>query len=85
MALAWPANAAAGGPQTGPRRAVPDGAGAAGSVLLVDAAPARPPAAVHEGPAVLPLAGPGRRGDRYAPDAVILGRSLDHGEERAGY
>jgi hypothetical protein len=50
----------------------------------VDAARRRPAAVVHEGLAVLPLAGPGRRGDRYrAPDAVILARRLDPGEARS--
>jgi len=76
---------AVGGPQTDRSSAVLDGAGAAGSVLLIDAARPRPPAAVHEGLAVLPLAGPGAAVTATAPDAVILARRLDLGEERAGY
>jgi urease accessory protein len=76
---------AVGGPQTDHSSAVLDGAGAAGSVLLIDAARPRPPAAVHEGLAVLPLAGPGAAVTATAPDAVLLARRLDLGEEHAGY
>ncbi len=45
----------------------------------------RPPAAVHGGLAVLPLAGPGSAATATAADAVILARRLDLGEECAGY
>jgi urease accessory protein len=74
-----------GHPETDHSSAVLDGAGAVGSVLLVDAARPRPPAAVHDGLAVLPLAGPGVAVTATARDAVILARRLDLGEERAGY
>ncbi|HEX9353335.1 MAG TPA: urease accessory protein UreD [Streptosporangiaceae bacterium] len=74
-----------GHPPTDHSGAVLDDAGAVGSVLLVDAARARPPAAVHDGLAVLPLAVPGAAVTATARDAVILARRLDLGEERAGY
>ena len=74
-----------GSPQTDHSSAVLDGAGVAGSVLLIDAARPRPPAAVRDGLAVLPLAGPGAAVTATAPDAVILARRLDQGEECAGY
>lgn len=74
---------AVGSPQTDRSSAVLEGAGAVGSVLLVDAARPRPPAAVHDGLAVLPLAGPGTAVTATAPDAVILARRLDHGEALA--
>jgi urease accessory protein len=54
------------------------GAGAVGSVLL--AGKALPPAAVHGGLVVLPLAGPGTAITATAPDAATLSRRLDHGE-----
>lgn len=76
---------AVGGPQTDHSSAVLDGAGAAGSVLLIDAARPRPPAAVREGLAVLPLAAPGAAVTATAPDAAILARRLGLGEECAGY
>jgi len=75
----------AGAPQTDRSSAVLDGAGAVGSVLLVDGTRPRPPAAVHEGLAVLPLAGPGTAVTATAPDAATLARRLDRGEELAGY
>ena len=74
---------AVGAPQTDCSSAVLAGAGAVGSVLLVDAARLRPPAAVRDGLAVLPLAGPGAAVTATAPDAVILARRLDTGEEHA--
>jgi urease accessory protein len=76
---------AVGSPQTDRSSAVLDGAGAAGSIVLIDAARPRPPAAVQAGLAVLPLAGPGAAVTATAPDAVMLARRLDLGEERAGY
>ena len=76
---------AVGRPQTDRSSAVLDGAGAVGSVVLVDAARPRPPAAIHEGLAVLPLAGPGAAVTATGPDAVIMARRLDLGEEQAGY
>jgi urease accessory protein len=74
-----------GHPETDHSSAVLDGAGAVGSVLLVDAARPPPSAAVHDGLAVLPLAGPGAAVTATARDAMILARRLDLGEERAGY
>ncbi len=74
-----------GAPQTDRSSAVLDGAGAVGSVLLVDASRPRPPATVHHGLAVLPLARPGAAVTATARDAVILARRLDLGEEHAGY
>jgi urease accessory protein len=65
--------------------AVLDGAGAVGSVLLVDAARAQPPAGVHDGLAILPLAGPGCAVSAVGPDAVRLASRLDRGEQLAGY
>ncbi len=74
-----------GHPETDHSSVVLDGAGAVGSVLLVDASRPPPPAAVHDGLAVLPLAGPGAAVTAIARDAVILARRLDLGEEHAGY
>lgn len=74
-----------GHPETDHSSAVLDGAGAVGSVLLVDASRPRPPAAVCDGLAVLPLAGPGAAVTALARDAVILARRLNLGEKRAGY
>jgi hypothetical protein len=51
----------------------------------MDASRPRPPAAVHDGLAVLPLAGPGAAVTAIARDAVTLARRLDLGEERARY
>jgi urease accessory protein len=65
--------------------AVLDGAGAAGSVLVVDAARARPQPEALEGLAILPLAGPGCAISAVAPDAARLASRLDHGEQLAGY
>jgi hypothetical protein len=65
-----------GAPQTDRSSAVLDGAGAVGSVLLVDASRPWPPAAVHDGPAVLPLAAPGAAVTAIARDAVILAVGL---------
>jgi urease accessory protein len=65
--------------------AVLDGAGAVGSVLLVDAARAQPPPDVRDGLAVLPLAGPGCTVTAMAPDAARLAFRLDRGEQVAGY
>jgi urease accessory protein len=76
---------AVGGPQTDRSSAVLDGAGAAGSVLRIDAAQPRPPAAVHDGLAVLPLAAPGAMVTATAADAATLARRLGRGEELAGY
>ena len=76
---------AVGGPQTDQSSAVLGGAGASGSVLLVDAARPRPPAAVHDGLAVLPLAGPGAVVTATAADAAILAGRLRRGEEHSGY
>ena len=84
-AAAYRGELAVGGRQTDRSSAVLGGAGAVGSVLLVDAARPRPPAAVHDGLAVLPLAGPGAAVTATAPDAVIMARRLDLGEEHAGY
>jgi hypothetical protein len=50
---------------------------------VVDAARPQPPAAVHVGLAVLPLAAP--HAAATAPDAVMLACRLDLGEEHAGY
>ena len=74
-----------GGPQTDHSSAVLDGAGAVGSVLLVDASHPRPKASVHDGLAVLPLAGRGAAVTATGPDAAVLARRLDHGEKLAGY
>jgi hypothetical protein len=57
---------------------------------VVDAARPQPPAAVHVGLAVLPLAGPGAaaaapHAAATAPDAVMLACRLDLGEEHSGY
>jgi urease accessory protein len=65
--------------------AVLDGAGAAGSVLVVDAARARPQPEVLDGLAILPLAGPGCAITAVAPDAARLASRLDRGEQLAGY
>jgi hypothetical protein len=40
---------------------------------------------VHEGLAVLPLAGPGTAVTAVAPDAATLSRRLAHGERLAGH
>jgi urease accessory protein len=74
-----------GGPDTDASSAVLGGGGSAGSVVLVDAARARPPAAAGPGLVVMPLAGPGTVVSATAPDAAILGQRLDHGEQLAGY
>jgi urease accessory protein len=74
-----------GHPETDHSSAVLGGAGAVGSVLLVDAARPPPSVAVHDGLAVLPLAGPGAAVTATARDAMILARRLDLGEEHAGY
>jgi urease accessory protein len=76
---------AVGGPQTDHSSAVLDGAGAAGSVLHIDAGQPRPPAAVRDGLAVLPLAAPGAVVTATAADAATLARRLGRGEELAGY
>ena len=75
----------AGRPQTDSSSAVLGGAGAVGSVVLVDARRPGPPAAVRDGLAVLPLAGPGTAVTATAPDAVTLARRLDLGEDLSGY
>jgi urease accessory protein len=74
-----------GYPESDHGSAVLDGAGVVGSLLLVDAARPWPSAAVHDGLAALPLAGPGVTVTATARDAVILARRLDLGEVRAGY
>lgn len=74
-----------GGPRTDLSSAVLGGAGAVGSVLLVDPARPGPAAAVRDGLAVLPLASPGVAVTATAPDAATLARRLDLGEELAGY
>ena len=76
---------AVGCPDTDRSSAVLDGAGAVGSVLLVDAARAQPPPDVQDGLAVLPLAGPGCAVTAVAPDAARLASRLDRGEQVAGY
>ena len=76
---------AVGSPDTNRSSAVLDGAGAVGSVLLADAARAQPPPEVHDGLAVLPLAGPGSVVSAVAPDAARLASRLDRGEQIAGY
>lgn len=76
---------AVGSPDTDRSSAVLDGAGAVGSVLLADAARAQPPPEVHDGLAILPLAGPGSVVSAVAPDAARLASRLDHGEQIAGY
>jgi urease accessory protein len=75
---------AAGCPGTDGSSAVLAGARAAGGVLLVAERGPRPAAAVHEGLAVLPLAGPGTAVTAVAPDAATLSRRLAHGERLAG-
>src|SRR5260370_588290 len=75
---------AVGGPGTDRSSAVLGGAGAVGSVLLVDAAQGQPPPEVHEGLAILPLAGPGTAVSALAPDAALLASRLDRGERIAG-
>ena len=65
--------------------AVLDGAGAAGSVLVVDSARARPQPEALDGLAILPLAGPGCAISAVAPDAARLASRLDDGEQLAGY
>jgi hypothetical protein len=57
---------------------------------VVDAARPQPPAALHVGLAVLPLAGPvaaaaGPGAAAPAPGAVMLACRLDLGEEHSGY
>ncbi len=74
-----------GDPDTDASSAVLGGAGAAGSVLLVDPGRPQPPAASREGLAVLPLAGPGVAVTATAPDAAALAHRLSHGERLAGY
>jgi urease accessory protein len=74
-----------GDPQTDHSSAVLDGAGAVGSVLLVDASRPRRPGTVHDGLAVLPLAAPGAAVTATALDAATLGRRLGRGEDLAGY
>jgi urease accessory protein len=76
---------AVGGPDTDRSSAVLDGAGAVGSVLLVDPAQGKPPPEVQEGLAILPLAGPGTAVSALAPDAALLASRLDRGERIAGY
>jgi urease accessory protein len=73
-----------GCPLTDASSAVLDGAAAAGSVILADAG--RPAAVPHvgDGLAVLPLAGPGTVISATGPDAAVLRRRLDHGEQLAG-
>lgn len=65
--------------------AVLDGAGAVGSVLLVDAARTQPAPGAHDGMAILPLAGPGCAVSAIASDAARLASRLDRGEHLAGY
>jgi urease accessory protein len=74
-----------GSPQTDRSSAVLDGAGAVGSVLLIDAARPGAAAAVRDGLAVLPLAVPGTAVTATAPDAVTLAGRLDLGEDLSGY
>ena len=74
-----------GCPGTDSSSAVLGGARAAGGVLLVEEGRAQPPAAAHDGLAMLPLAGPGVSVTATAPDAATLARRLDHGEHLAGY
>jgi urease accessory protein len=74
-----------GSPQTDRSSAVLDGAGAVGSVLLIDAARPGATAAVRDGLAVLPLAVPGTAVTATAPDAFTLARRLDLGEDLSGY
>ena len=76
---------AVGCPDTDRSSAVLDGAGAVGSVLLVDAARAQPPPDVRDGLAILPLAGPGSAVSAVAPDAARLASRLDRGERIVGY
>jgi urease accessory protein len=76
---------AVGRPDTDRSSAVLGGAGAVGSVLLVDAARAQPLPEAGEGLAVLPLDGPGTAISAVAPDAARLESRLDHGERIAGY
>ena len=57
---------------------------------VVDAARPQPPAAVHVGLAVLPLAGPSAaaaapHAAATAPDALMLACRLDLGGEHSGY
>lgn len=70
-----------GDPGTDGSSAVLDGAGAVGSVLLVDPGRAGTQAAVRDGLAVLPLAGPGVAVTATAAEAVSLARRLDLGEQ----
>jgi urease accessory protein len=74
-----------GRPGTDNSSAVLGGAGAVGSVLLVDAVRKQPPACAHDGLAILPLAGPGCAVSAIAPDAALLASRLDWGEQLAGY
>ena len=76
---------AVGCPDTDRSSAVLDGAGAVGSVLLVNAARAQPSAEVQDGLAILPLPGPGTAVSALAPDAARLASRLDRGERLAGY
>jgi urease accessory protein len=73
-----------GEPATDASSAVLAGAGAAGGVLLIDAERTWAQAAVGDGLAVLPLAGPGVAVTATAPDAATLARRLDQGEQLAG-
>ena len=73
-----------GCPGTDRSSAVLGGARAAGGVVLAGEGRPQPPAAVSEGLAVLPLAGPGVAVTATAPDAATLARRLDHGEHLAG-
>ena len=76
---------AVGRPETDGSCAVLDGAGAMGSVILIDAGRAHPPPTATTGLAILPLAGPGTVVSATGPDAAALARRLDHGEMLAGY
>jgi urease accessory protein len=76
---------AVGCPATDASSAVLDGAGAVGSVILVNAGRAHPPPAAADGLAVLPLEGPGTAVSATAPDAAVLAHRLDLGEKLAGY
>jgi urease accessory protein len=74
-----------GSPETDASAAVLGGAAAVGSAVLVDPAREQSAAAVGDGLAVMPLAGPGMAVSATAPDAATLARRLDHGEKLAGY